>query len=49
VLVNNIWSIGNSGNPFGNATKYSNGLAQPFVNFNFEGGAYLTTSSRSRS
>jgi hypothetical protein len=44
VLVNNIWSIGNSGNPLGNATKYSNGLAQPFVNFNFESGAYLTTS-----
>jgi hypothetical protein len=44
VLVNNVWSVGNSGNLFSNATKYNNGLIQPFVNYNFEGGAYLTTS-----
>jgi hypothetical protein len=44
VLVNNVWSVGPSGNPFGNAPKYSNGLAQPFLNYNFEGGAYLTSS-----
>jgi hypothetical protein len=44
VLVNNVWSVGNSGNLFSNGTKYNNGLIQPFVNYNFEGGAYLTSS-----
>jgi hypothetical protein len=44
VLVNNVWSVGNSGNPFGNAPKYNNGLVQPFLNYNFESGAYLTSS-----
>jgi len=44
VLVNNVWSVGNSGNLFSNAAKYNNGLMQPFVNYNFEGGAYLTSS-----
>jgi len=44
VLVNNIWSIGSSGNPLSNAPKYNNGLLQPFLNYNFEGGAYLTSS-----
>jgi hypothetical protein len=44
VLVNNVWSVGNSGNPSSNATRYNNGLLQPFLNYNFEGGAYLTTS-----
>jgi len=45
VLVNNIWSVGSSGNPFSSdAPKYNNGLMQPFLNFNFESGAYLTTS-----
>ncbi len=43
-LVNNVWSVGNSGNPLGNAPKYNNGLMQPFLNYNFESGAYLTTS-----
>ena len=43
VLVNNIWSMGNSGNPFSNSPKYNNGLMQPFVNYNFEGGLYLTS------
>jgi hypothetical protein len=45
VLLNNIWSIGSSGNPFSSSSpKYNNGLMQPFLNFNFESGAYLTTS-----
>ena len=44
VLVNNVWSVGPSGNPLGNAPKYNNGLIQLFLNFNFESGAYLTTS-----
>jgi hypothetical protein len=40
ILVNNIWSLGShSGSP-----SYSNGLIQPFLNYNFPGGAYLTTS-----
>jgi hypothetical protein len=38
VLANNIWSVGNSSSP-----SYSNGLLQPFLNFNFESGLYLTT------
>jgi len=38
-LVNNIWSLGSSND----APSYSNGLLQPFVNYNFEGGAYLTS------
>ncbi len=44
VLVNNVWSVGPSSNPLGNATKYNNGLVQPFLNYNFESGAYLSTS-----
>jgi hypothetical protein len=45
VLINNIWSVGSTDYPFNsNAPKYSNGLLQPFLNFNFESGAYLTTS-----
>jgi len=44
VLANNVWSVGSSANPFGNAPKYSNGLVQPFLNYNFESGAYLTSS-----
>jgi hypothetical protein len=45
VLVNNIWSVGSTDYPFNsNAPKYSNGLLQPFLNYNFESGAYLTTS-----
>jgi hypothetical protein len=39
VLVNNIWSVSSSSSP-----SYSNGLMQPFVNYNFKGGAYLTSS-----
>jgi hypothetical protein len=40
VLVNNVWSL--TSNKQGGS--YSNGLIQPFLNYNFEGGAYLTTS-----
>jgi hypothetical protein len=38
VLLNNVWSTGNSHSP-----AYNNGLIQPFINYNFKG-AYLTTS-----
>jgi hypothetical protein len=39
VLVNNIWSLSSSKQ----GGSYSNGLIQPFVNYNFEGGFYLTS------
>jgi len=39
VLVNNIWSVGD-----GAGGAYNNFLVQPFINRNFEGGFYLTTS-----
>jgi hypothetical protein len=40
VLINNIWSFGGgNGDP-----SYNNGLIQPFLNYNFEGGTYLTSS-----
>jgi len=38
-VVNNVWSAGTSPT----APAYSNGLIQPFVNYNFEGGLYLTS------
>lgn len=39
-LVNNVWSLSNgSGTP-----SYNNGLIQPFLNYNFPGGTYLTSS-----
>ena len=38
-LVNNVWSL--TSNKQGGA--YSNALIQPFVNYNFEGGLYLTS------
>jgi len=38
-LVNNVWSV--SSNERGGA--YNNGLIQPFVNYNFPGGFYLTS------
>ncbi len=44
VLANNVWSVGNSGNLLSDSAKYNNGLIQPFVNYNFKGGAYLTSS-----
>ena len=37
-LVNNVWSVGT-----GAGGSYNNLLLQPFVNYNFEGGTYLTT------
>ena len=37
--MNNIWLV--TSNKTGGS--YSNGLVQPFVNYNFEGGAYLTS------
>ena len=40
VLANNVWSL--TSNKQGGA--YNNGLIQPFVNYNFEGGLYLTSS-----
>ena len=39
VLVNNVWSL--SGNERGGS--YNNGLIQPFLNYNFPGGFYLTS------
>lgn len=39
VLVNNVWSL--SSNKQGGA--YNNGLIQPFLNYNFPDGTYLTT------
>jgi hypothetical protein len=39
VLVNNVWSVGGSSDP-----SYNNGLIQPFLNYNFPGGTYLTSS-----
>jgi hypothetical protein len=38
VLISNLWSVGNANSP-----SYSNGLMQPFLNYNFKGGAYLTS------
>jgi hypothetical protein len=37
-LVNNVWSTGTS------PPAYSNGLMQPFINYNFASGFYLTSS-----
>ena len=39
VLLNNVWSTGNSRQP-----SYNDGLIQPFLNYNFKDGGYLTTS-----
>jgi hypothetical protein len=45
VLANNVWSVGSSATPtLSSSAKYNNGLIQPFINYNFEGGAYLTSS-----
>jgi len=38
-LVNNVWSVGGSGSD----PSYNNFLLQPFLNYNFLGGLYLTT------
>ena len=37
-LVNNVWSVGSASDP-----SYNNFLLQPFVNYNFPGGTYLTS------
>jgi hypothetical protein len=37
-LVNNVWSVGSS-----DSESYNNGLIQPFLNYNFKGGLYLTS------
>jgi hypothetical protein len=42
VLANNIWSFGGTSGRLGNS--YNNFLTQPFVNYNFGGGWYVTTS-----
>jgi hypothetical protein len=39
VLANNIWSLSDSGT----GGSYNNGLIQPFVNYNFPGGFYVTS------
>jgi len=39
VLVNNIWSLSDSGT----GGSYNNATIQPFVNYNFPGGFYLTS------
>jgi len=39
-LVNNVWSLSTSSG----APSYNNGLIQPFLNYNFAGGTYLTSS-----
>ncbi len=38
-LVNNIWSVSSNDDP-----SYNNFLLQPFINYNFKDGLYLTTS-----
>jgi hypothetical protein len=42
VLVNNVWSFG--GTPGAGGTRYNAFLTQPFVNYNFGGGWYVSTS-----
>ena len=42
VLVNNVWSFGGTSGRFGNS--YNNFLTQPFVNYNFGEGWYVTSS-----
>jgi len=37
-LANNVWSVGS-----GSDASYNNFLLQPFLNYNFEGGIYLTS------
>ena len=42
VLANNVWSFGGTNGRYG--SSYNNFLTQPFVNYNFGGGWYVTTS-----
>jgi len=39
VLANNVWSLTDDKS----GGKYNNGLIQPFINYNFKGGLYLTS------
>ena len=39
VLVNNVWSVSHSG-----SRSYSNGVMQPFINYNIRNGWYLVSS-----
>jgi len=39
VLANNVWSLSNDEQ----GGYYNNGLIQPFINYNFKGGFYLTS------
>jgi hypothetical protein len=39
VLANNVWSVSSSSS----SAAYSNTLIQPFLNYNFKGGTYLTS------
>ncbi len=41
-LVNNVWSFGGTRGPLG--TSYNNFLTQPFVNYNFGEGWYVSSS-----
>ena len=41
VLINNLYSIGHGG---GDSASYNTMLVQPFLNYNFKGGTYLTSS-----
>ena len=38
MLINNLWSLDTSDD-----ASYNNGLIQPFLNYNFKGGTYLTS------
>ncbi len=38
-MVNNVWSVGSGDDP-----SYNNFLFQPFLNYNFPDGLYLTSS-----
>jgi len=38
MLINNVWSLDTSDD-----ASFNNGLIQPFLNYNFKGGTYLTT------
>ncbi|MCG6941486.1 MAG: hypothetical protein LJE69_09575 [Thiohalocapsa sp.] len=38
MLINNVWSLDTSDD-----ASFNNGLVQPFLNYNFKGGTYLTS------
>jgi hypothetical protein len=43
VLVNNVWSVGGAVKRDSQQGPYNNFLVQPFLNYNFKGGTYLTS------